>query len=417
MSKAISAILIVAVLVCASGAYLAINNGHDNGSSDGSLSDAAGNRLSDEYDSSRIMTIGVGTLRWVSYFGSEKNVVCIDVGDANPSSWNGKGYRSLMNIDYTEKLGQQYQPLESDIGKHGVALHDHNGFSTSNLESLSKWSNKPSLTIVSKSIYSGFGPEFINGLSRLTKIVVIHEVDTFLDGDGNLSKEFQSNLSIMGKVLEKEKRADELRGNIDGLLKDIHSLIEGKTPKYDKAYIGGASNSGSKSLRFSVGSYLPFQIAGITNSYNTDSTIAVDIGNEGLSSCKPDVLFFDLSGTNKFESDDSKAVLTYAESNNLPIYTLLPYFWFGYNFDNAIANAYYLIYVCYDDVLTYEQCMDKISSTYEAFMPNASELKDGDSYGGTVILDNFNDYYGKTGSKLTMDGKQYVSKSGKIEPA
>ena len=415
MNKAVAAILIVAVLVCASGAYYIVS--HDDDSGEG-ISDAAGNKLLDEYDDSRIMTVGVGTLRWTSYFGAEDKVVCIDVGDANASSWNGKAYRSLMKFDFgSEKLAQKHQPSESDIATYGIALHDHNGFSSENLEALHKWNEKPTLTIVSKSIYDGFNAEFIEGLSRLTKIVVIYEVDEFIDSDGNLSATFQSNLSILGKVLDKEDRATELRNGIGSFLDDIASLIDGKTSKYGKAYIGAPSLAGSKTLTYTVGNYLPFKIAGITNSYSRDSTLSVDISSEGMSSCNPDVIFMDLSGTSKFKDNGSSSVLEYAKDKELPMYTLLPYFWFGYNFDNAIANAYYLIYVCYDGVLTYEQCREKMADVYEMFMPNASGLTGEDSHGGEVILDNFDAYYGKTGSKLYMDGKQYICKNGEIVAA
>lgn len=414
MNKAIAAILVVVVLVCASGAYYVIS--HDDNPE--TLSDAAGNKLSDSYDDSRIMTVGVGTLRWISYFGSEDNVVCIDVGDANASSWNGKAYRSLMKFDFgSTKLTQSYNPSEADITTYGIALHDHNGFSSKNLEALYKWNEKPTLTIVSKSTYDGFNAELIEGLSKFTKIVVIYEVDEFIDDDGNLSDKFQSNLSILGKVLDKEGRATELRNGIGSLLDDIASLIDGKTPKYGKAYIGAPSLAGSKTLTCTVGKYLPFKIAGITNSYSNDSTQSVDISQEGISSCSPDVIFMDLSGTSKFKAEGSSSVLKYAEEKELPMYTLLPYFWFGYNFDNAIANAYYLVYVCYDGVLTYEQCREKMADVYEMFMPNASDLTGEGSQGGEVILDNFDAYYGKTGSKLYMDGKQYICKNGEIVAA
>lgn len=414
MNKAIVAITVIAVLVCASGAYCVIN--HDD--SGNGLSDAAGNRLSDSYDDSRIMTVGVGTLRWVSYFGSEDKVVCIDVGDANASSWNGKAYRSLMEFDFgSEKLIQKHQPSESDIERYGIALHDHNGFSMENLEALYGWKERPTLTIVSKSIYDGFNAELIEGLSGLTKIVVIYEVDEFIGSDGNLSDAFQSNLSILGKVLDKEDRAIELRNGIGSLLDDIASLIDGKTPKYSRAYIGAPSLAGSKTLTYTVGSYLPFRIAGITNSYSSDSTVSMDISSEGISLCNPDIIFMDLSGTSKFKAEGSSSILKYAEEKGLPMYTLLPYFWFGYNFDNAIANAYYLIYVCYDGVLTYEQCREKMADAYEVFMPNASALTGEGSQGGEVILDNFDKYYGNTGSKLYMDGKRYVCKNGEIVAA
>lgn len=410
MGKKLIAVILVAVVVVAAVAFVALS-GDDGGNDEPSvLYDAAGNDITGKFDDSRIMTIGVGTLRWVSYFGHEDNVVCIDAGDANKASWNGKGYRSLFSFDSVALInhmkGAQAEPVESHVTDYGMAIHDHNGFSTSNLESLAKWNDKPTLTIVSNSIYDGFNEEFRTGLSRLTDVVVIYEVDEFVDGKMNLSNDFESNLAIMGKVLDSDDRAKQLKAGILGLFEDISKLVDGKTPIYKSVYVGGTALKGAQDLKFSVGSYLPFQIAGVTNAYKGEGTTAVDTGSEGLSACNPDAIFMDLSGASKFMSDESKPVRVYAQQHDLPIYTLLPYFWFGYNFDNAVADAYFLIYACYDGILTYDQCVQKIASVYELFMPGAADLEKDGVHGGRVVVDNLNAYYSGVGSKLTFDGSK-----------
>ena len=143
--------------------------------------DAAGNDLESTYDTTRIMTVGVGTLRWVSYFGYSDKVVCIDAGDANNASWNGKAYRSLFDFDQaglvSHMTGANIDPDESHITTYGMACHDHNGFSTANLEKLETWTAKPTVSIISKTVYDGFSNEMKTGLAALTKIVVIEEVD------------------------------------------------------------------------------------------------------------------------------------------------------------------------------------------------------------------------------------------------
>lgn len=413
MSKQLIAVALVAVVVIAAAAVIVIS-GHDDGEKEPLTTiDAAGNDISGDFDDSRIMTIGVGTLRWVSYFGLEDNVVCIDAGDANASSWNGKGYRSLFDFDANALIahmkGSQAEPVESHVKDYGMAVHDHNGFSTANLESLAGWNEKPTLTIVSKSVYDGFTAEFKEGLSKLTKVVVIYEVDEFVDESMELSGDFKSNTAIMGTVLGKQDRAKQFEDGINALFKDISGLVDGKDPVYGSAYIGSASLSGSKDLTSTVGSYLPFQLAGIMNSYKGAGTTAVDIGSEGISSCNPDVIFMDLSGTTKFMSDASKPIRVYAQQNGLSVYTLLPYFWFGYNFDNAIADAYFLIYACYDGILTYEKCIEKMADVYELFLPGAADLEKDGVHGGEVVIDNMNDnFYSVKGSKLLFDGSKLV---------
>lgn len=412
MEKKFLAIGMVAILVVVAAAAIFIGNGEEK-TDEPVITDAAGNTIGNNLDASRLMTVGVGTLRWVSYFDFEDNVVCIDAGDANNSSWNGKGYRSLFDFDSAKMAsimkGSQADPMESHVTEYGMAIHDHNTLSSNNLQSLSEWKEKPTLAIVSKSVYDGFSPEFKNGLSRLMDVVVIYEVDEFVDGSNGFSKEFESNLSILGTALGAEKRANDLKAGIVWILCDIADLVKNRDAVYDKAYIGGTAFSGSKSLRYSVGDYLPFNLAGITNSYANDSATSVDTGSDGLSQCNPDIMFLDLSGTGKFLQSESEPVRKYAEMHDLPVYTLLPYFWFGYNFDNAIANAYFLIYACYNGVLTYDECIERISNAYEVFMPGAENLEKNGVNGGEVVLMNMNEYYSKTGSKLVFDGTRLVS--------
>lgn len=399
-SKAIAVLIASLFIITALG--VAVSEDSDAATIEKATADAAGNALDTEYDDGRIMTVGVGTLRWVSYFGHASNVVCIDLGDGNNASRNGKAYRSLFDFDAASIIanasGGSITPLESDLESYGMAMHDHNTLSSSNLEALHQWENPPTLMIMSKSVYDELTTEIVEGITSMMDLVVIEEVDEFLGSDLSLSPGFMNNLSIMATALDAEDRANELTTTIDNIVSDITGLVDGKTSKFVDAYVGGASLSGSKDLTWTVASYLPMILAGVDNSYVSNTgTTAVDGGAEVMSQTTPSVIFMDLSGTSKFLSDTSDSVLTYAEMDGTPVYTILPYFWFGYNFDNALANAYYMIYVCYDGILTFDECLDKIYSIYEAFLP---ELSDGET-----AFDNMMSYYKTTGSGLTIDGQ------------
>ena len=365
--------------------------------------DAAGRTLESSYNTERIMTVGVGTLRWVCYFGHSDDVVCIDAGDANAASWNGKAYRSLFDFNQaglvSQMSGANINPTESHVTTYGMAAHDHNGFSSANLEALNDWTAKPTVSIISKTVYNGFSNEMKSGLDSITKVVVIEEVDAFLDSNNNLSEGFNTNLGILAHVFNDSARADALKNSINGFVSDIKSLINGKTCKFEDAYVGSASQSGAKVLTWSVGDYVPFKLAGVKNGYENSSSIATDAGSEAMSKATPSVIFLDLSGTTKHLDSASESVLTYAALNKTPIYTVLPYFWFGFNFDNAIADAYLMVYACYDNVLTFDQCVAKIKAVYQAFFPEMTN--------GQTALDGFDSYYSTKGSLLTFDGQAY----------
>ena len=279
-----------------------------------------------------------------------------------------------------------------------------NGFSTKNLESLADWSpaNKPTLAIVSEAVYSGFNTEVKAGLEAQVKVVVINVVEGFLDSSFNTVSDFNENLAILAKAFGNTERADELGTSIADIVSDIHSTVSGKTPRYSDAYVGGTSLSGSKELTWTVGNYITFNLANVNNAYSGTDTVARDAGSEVMSSTTPDVIFMDLSGTTQINNcSGSTSVLTYAQFESVPIFTLLPYFWFGYNFDNALADAYMVAYACYEDALTLPECISKIEAVYEAFYPGLSD--------GSTVLGAFDNYYETTGTGLTFDGERYYA--------
>ncbi len=424
--RSILAVLIVAMFV--SMAAIPVMTLSDEDSSGASVitkvdTDAVGNDISDISADGGLITVGAGALRWVSYVGMLHAVVCVDYGDINSASLNGKAYRTLFDLGdvikvdsagIVAKYGSQPNnpPLESDLNEFGLAIHTHNDFTTSDLEAIGQWSNIPKTMVVVKTIYDEFTPELVEGIQLLgIKLVVIRDCVNFLNDDLTIHEDFVANLSIMGSAFDRIDVANELVDGINGHVVTIKGLIDGKKSKFGSAYIGAASNAGAKSLTWTVGDYLPFKLAGVKNAYSGSSTQSVDAGSEVMSSTNPDVIFMDLSGTTKFTGGDegSNSVLKYAEIGNVPIYTILPYFWFGYNFDNAIANAYYLVYACYDDVITYDETVRYIGSVYSTFYPElkGQTMTIGDSTytAGEMIMPHMmSDYYSQKGSKLTVDG-------------
>lgn len=422
-SKTIAALAVVVILIASAVGYVFISGDNDAPDDDGLLRDAAGNELKPAYNYDKIVTVGVGALRWVSYFGLSDHVVSVDMGDVNPASWSGKGYRSLLS-DEANKAAEgansaSKDPLHSDYVNYGISAHDYNNFSTSNLEVMKQWpaEDKPTLFVIAHTVYQGLTKELITGITAsfglAADIVVINEVDSFVNSDLTLSKGFKDNLQILAHTFNAPARAEQLERGIFSLFADLDSLIDGKTPKYASAYIGGVALSGAKELSSTVGDYLPFKLAKITNSYPGTNTTAIDLGSEAMSKVDdPDIIFIDYTSLGpQMDKKGSISVCNYADKYDIHAYVLLPYYWFGYNFDNAIANAYLLIYYCYDDALTYEETMQRIAASYELFLPeisNKSSIIAEETYnGGEVIIPNMvHNYYSKQKYSLEL-GAEY----------
>ncbi len=168
---------------------------------------------------------------------------------------------------------------------------------------------------------------------------------------------FYASLQLIGKVLNREGRADSLISYIKGSIEDLQARTTNITEEEKvSVYIGGVPYSGIRGLNSTQPYYPPLMFVNTVN-------VASDINKRLISHVKgtyidveqlllwdPDFLFIDASGFSLVqkelrENPALSAMLTATKNNR--IFTVLPYNNYAINYELMLVNAWYIGKVLY----------------------------------------------------------------------
>lgn len=158
-------------------------------------------------------------------------------------------------------------------------------------------------------------------------------------------------LKLMGKVLGKGDRAEEVIQFIDSTIQDLEDRTKdvpsGKKPE---AYVGGVCYRGSHGIVGTEPKYAPFQFVNAKNPADNLGTEHVMLDPEKLVEWDPDIIFVD-EGSYSMVMDDLKEPefrkLKAVQSEN--IYGILPQSYYTHNFSIVLADSYYIGKVLYPE--------------------------------------------------------------------
>lgn len=154
-------------------------------------------------------------------------------------------------------------------------------------------------------------------------------------------------LRIAGKILNREKRADDVVAYIDSLRKDMsertNDIPEASKPA---VYIGGIGYQGSQGIESTEQQYIPFKWIGAKNiAERAKASIGshVDMDKEMLLKLNPDVIFIDSGGLSLMREDYRKKPEFYhalKAFSDRRVYILHPFNWYATNIGTALVDAY-----------------------------------------------------------------------------
>jgi len=159
---------------------------------------------------------------------------------------------------------------------------------------------------------------------------------------------FFSALRLMGKVLGREDRAEELVQFFTSAISDLENRTGGA--EGPSAYIGGVGYRGAHGILSTEPAYPPFQFLSVNNVASELGTEHAFVDEEQLLEWNPDVLFIDEGGYSlcmKDLQDQAYSSMKAVESGD--VYGVLPYNWYTTNYGTVIADAYYIGKVLYPD--------------------------------------------------------------------
>ena len=200
-----------------------------------------------------------------------------------------------------------------------------------------------------------------------------------------------SALTLMGKVLNKQSRAEELIQYHHALTDTLEKKTSG-IPETEKpgVYLGGLSHRGTHGINSTSPYYESFafvhakNLAGpLRKNYANNEGVMLDM--EQLMVWNPQFIFIDLAGRALVEQDirqHRKYFRTMEAFRESKIYGVHPYNWYSTNYGTVLANAWYIGSVLYPGRFAGVDPAEKANEIYRQFLGKGvyEDLKS--EYGG-----------------------------------
>ncbi len=330
----------------------------------------------------KILCLGSGTLRMISYAGAQNMLIGVeDMENENKvaiSSIIGKPY-SYANKDFFKTLpsiglggGKNKEPNIEVI----LALKPDVVFCSYDLENLLKL-RKDLLELIPV-VYVGFDT---NIMSEKTQ------------------KNIEKSFDVIGNVLNKKERCDAVVNKINSTFADLNdrtkNILESEK---QKTYVGGISYSGAHELSYTYAQYP------VMTAINTNTIADIQVGNSAFKSSgsykidlefvieqNPKYIFVDKAnmGLVNAEYNQKKNALDIIDAiQNDNVYGTISYNLYSTNIELALATSYYMGKVLYPQQFADVDVDEKIDELLEFFVGKRmySEMKTYGYYFGKVKL-------------------------------
>ena len=307
----------------------------------------------DKTKTSRVVCLGAGALRIYSYVGDIDKLVGVEQIDKEPFGV-GTALRPYydVNKDFFATL-----PIVGQGGPQAQApeyekLVDVN----------------PDIIV---SIYSSV--ETNNEITEKTNIPVIGIKQ---GGDAFFASEFKFSLKLLGKVFNKEEKADALISYLNKSKEDLAKRREGV--KKVNAYAGCIGNWGRTNAYGTIANFPVFNYAGVNNVGDLlkgDASSQFTIDAEKLIEANPEHIYLDGAGLTGFLDDykinKNKYDVLDAFKND-EVYLLLPYNAYYTNIEIGLMSTYYVGLTSYPEKFKDIKIEDKCNEILKAFLGKGS---------------------------------------------
>ncbi len=322
------------------------------------ITDIRGREIQIPEEINSIIALGACALRIISYFDSIDKVIAVDMQEKTDTAMFGGGYfeSSTYRIAFPE-----LRELPS-IGSHISA----------NVEAIIEQS--PDIVFSSTADVS-----ILNGLQQSLGVPVV-AVNADLEMD---DEDFFNQITIVGKILSEEERAEKLNNELHAIMQDLSSRAENVAEK-KTAYVAGMFYYGGGGLLKTSGNYLPFTFTGVQN-VMPPSTAGVgkqpyDTDIETLIDKNPEFIFIDSITENGCRDDyyDNRELLdeNLRAFTNQSVYTTLVYKNYGTNWENQVINMYYVGSIVYPELYADINIEEKAEEIWHLFFQKNLDYPD-----------------------------------------
>ncbi len=177
------------------------------------------------------------------------------------------------------------------------------------------------------------------------------------------------SLRVAGKILNKEKRAEEVIDFVENKRLDLGTRSKGfDESQKPSVYVGGVGYKGVQGIESSDASFTPIEWVGgrnIAKEVSKGEHLFID--KEKLLSLNPSIIFIDGGGLNLVKQDFEKRPEFYkglGAFRDNRVYALYPFNYYTTNVDTAIADAYTVGKVLYPEKFADVSLPDKADEIY-----------------------------------------------------
>ncbi|MGE4424078.1 MAG: iron ABC transporter substrate-binding protein [Pseudodesulfovibrio sp.] len=315
--KTILVLFLIALLPCASQAQAR------------SVKDATGRQVVVPDSVDTVICSGSGCLRLLCYLQAQNKVVAVDTNEGKRKGRQARPYH-LANPQF------QKMPIFGEF----------RGFD--NPEQILSLEPQPQVIL---KVWDGLGHDPVE-LQEKTGIPVV----ALSYGDlGPNREQFYQTLRIMGQVVGKPKRAEEVVTFFTNSIEELRHLVQ-DVAETDRptVFIGGVAKRGPHGLQSTEPGYPPFDFIKAKNvAYHPGlkgkQLSHADIAKEKIVELDPRYLFLDLTtlhmgenagGLNELRTDPAYRILSAVQNDQ--VYGVLPYNWYNANFGSILANAWFI---------------------------------------------------------------------------
>lgn len=288
----------------------------------------------------RVICSGSGCLRLLTYLQAQDMAVAVDDIESRRRQFDARPY-ALANKQF------KTMPIHGQFRGHD------------NPELILTLEPQPQVILKTYSSSMGYDPVELQDKTAIP--VVVHNY-----GDlGRMRPDLYKSLRLMGEVVGKQQRAEDviafIEGEIDDLKKRTADIPEESRPS---VYVGGVAFRGPHGYQSTEPAYPPFKFVN-ANNLAYDKGLSgkelkhSDVAKEKIVEWNPDYLFLDLAtiqlgdsagGLYELRNDPAYRTLTAVKEGR--VYGLLPYNWYTKNYGSILANAYFIGKLLYPERFT-----------------------------------------------------------------
>jgi len=297
----------------------------------------------------RLVAIGPGMLRLICYLNATDLLVGVEEVE---KTW------SPIGRDYAMAYGELFKNLPV-IGKGGPG-------NPPDPEAIA--SVKPDLVVMSYYYLSLADPDEVSRITGAPVLVLDYSPVTSTD-----LTSFYKAIRILGEVLGRGERAEELVNYTESLLKDLGTRVAGVDTGSVKVYVGAVSYRGGQPFTGTQRPYPPLYWLNVKSIVDdlTNQSGFFNVDFDTILLRQPSIVFIDEGNLNNVLQDYSKDPGKYCAIEAFKsgsVYGLLPFNYYHSNLATALANAYYVGKVLFPERFSDIDPVSKANEIYSVFL-------------------------------------------------